>query len=265
MQDSGSEGEKNGKLRRAMDEGADIAGGAIGGALGVISGDPAFAAALGAAGVAAGSTLRHVGSEIVDRMLGPRERKRVGAVMAIIARDIHTRTKRGERVRSDDFFDRTTAGRCDAEEIAESVVLKCQREPEEKKIQYMGHFYANVTFHPEIGAHLAHQLIKHAEQMTYRQFCIMNIAKFDNYRPLLREGDYRGQGTFQLPLQELLYEVLVLYNRGFVNFSGEVAFGPTDVKPRAMKAQGLGMHLATLLNVELIPEEDILPIVEQLR
>ena len=185
--------------------------------------------------------------------------------MAIIARDIHIRTKRGEKVRSDDFFDQKTGGRSDAEDVAESVFLKCQREPEEKKIQYMGHFYANVAFHPEVSAHMAHQLIKHAEQMTYRQFCLLNIAKFDNHRTELRESDYRGQGSFPLPLQELLYEAMDLYHRGFVNFDGEVVFGPTDVKPRSMKAQGLGMHLATLLNVEFISEDDLLPIVEQLR
>ena len=139
---------ENPKLRRAIDEGFEITGGAIGGALGVISGDPALAGALGAAGVAAGSALRQVGNEIVGRLLGPRERKRVGAVVSVIAKDIHARTLRGERVRNDGFFSEDPNARSDAEEVAESVLLKCQREPEEKKIEYMGHFFANVAFHP---------------------------------------------------------------------------------------------------------------------
>ena len=67
-----------------------------------------------------------------------------------------------------------------------------------------------------------------------------------------------------MELQEVLYECLDLYGRGFVNFGGDVAFGPTDVKPRAMKAQGLGLHLATLLNVEFIPEPDLAATLDQL-
>ena len=255
---------ENPKLRRAIDEGVEITGGAIGGALGVISGDPALAGVLGAAGVAAGSALRQVGSEIADRVLGPRERKRLGAVVSVIASDIHMRTRRGENVRTDGFFTENPNKRSDAEEVAESVLLKCQREPEEKKIQYMGHFFANVAFHSQVSAEMAHQLAKHAEQMTYRQFCLLKIAKFDNYHPRLREGDYRGQSNFSVELQEVLYECLDLYVRGFVNFGGDVAFGPTDVKPRTMKAQGLGFHLATLLNVELIPESDLAATLQQL-
>ena len=256
---------ENTRLRRVIREGFELAGGAAGASLGVVSGEPALAPVLGAAGVAAGNTLRYVGNEFVERILGPRERKRVGAVISIIAKDIHSRTSRGERVRTDGFFDRNDGRQSDAEEVAESVFLKCQREPEEKKIEYMGHFYSNVVFHPEISAHAAHQLIKHAEQLTYRQFCLLKIAKFDNYRAGLQENDYRGRESFSLDLQQILYEALDLYTRGFVNFGGEVAFGPTDINPRKMQAQGLGVHLAILLNVESIPDEDLSPIIEQLR
>ena len=139
---------ENPKLRRAIDEGVEITGGAIGGALGVISGDPALAGVLGAAGVAAGSALRQVGNEIVDRVLGPRERKRVGAVVSVIAKVIHARTLRGENVRNDGFFSEDPNKRSDAEEVAESILLKCQREPEEKKIQYMGHFFRKRSILP---------------------------------------------------------------------------------------------------------------------
>ena len=252
------------KLRRAIDEGVEITGGAIGSALGLISGDPALAPVLGAAGVAAGSALRQVGNEFAGRVLGPRERKRLGAAVSVIASDIHKRTLRGEKVRTDGFFTENPNKRSDAEEVAESVLLKCQREPEEKKIQYMGHFFANVAFDPQISAEMAHQLAKHAEQMTYRQFCILKIAICYNYRPRLREGDYRGQSIFSVELQEVLYECFHLYGRGFVNFGGDVAFGPTDIKPRTMKAQGLGLHLATLLNVALIPESDLAATLQQL-
>ena len=129
----------------------------------------------------------------------------------------------------------------------------------------MGHFFSNVVFHAEISPEMAHHLLKHAEQMTYRQFCLLKIAQFDNDRSRLRQEDYRGDRTFPLELQQVLYEIYDLYNRGFINFGGAAALGVTDVKPRAMKVQGMGLTLAILLGVIFIPEEDLSPIVDQLR
>ena len=253
------------KLRRIVDEGAGIAGGAGGAALGLLSGDPLITTALGGVGAAAASVLRHVGHEFVDRLLGPRERTRVGAVLAVMAHDVHARRADGAEFRTDGFFDAGSGGRRDADEVAESVLLKCQREPEEKKIPHMGHFFAHVAFRPDISALMAHQLAKHAEQLTYRQFCLLNIATYRRPEYSLRPGDYRGQGSFTTELMQVLYELLDLYNRGFVNFGGEVIFGPSDVKPGSMKSQGLGLHLTTLLDVRLIPDEELTPIVAQLR
>ena len=64
---------------------------------------------------------------------------------------------------------------------------------------------------------------------------------------------------------QILYELLDLYNRGFLHYGGEVVFGPTDVKPGSMQTQGLGVPLAVLLKVRLIPDDDLTPIVAQLR
>lgn len=255
----------NDKLRRMIEEGSKIAGGAGVAALGLLSSDPLITTALGGAGSVVESVLRYVGHEFVDRFLGPRERKRVGAVLAVIAQDIHEHRTRGEDFRTDGFFHAEPGGRRDADEVAESVLLKCQREPEEKKIPYMGHYYANVAFRPDISALMAHQLAKHAEQLTYRQFCLLNIATYRKPHHRLRPKDYRGQGSFTVELMQVLYELLDLYNRGFVNFQGEVVFGPSDVKPGSMQSQGLGVHLAALLDVRLIPDDDLIPIVEQLR
>ena len=256
----------NDKLRRMIDEGAEIVGGAAGAALGLLSGDPVLVTALGGAGAAAASALHHVGHEFVDRFLGPRERKRVGAVMAVIAQEIHAHRAKGKELRTDGFFDAGPRGRCDADEVAESVLLKCQREPEEKKILYMGHFFANVAISPDISALMAHQLAKHAEQLSYRQFCLLNIATYRRPHHRLRSEDYRGgQETVSVELIQVLYELLDLYNRGFVHFGSEVVFGPTDVKPGSMQAQGLGVPLAVLLDVRLIPDDDLTPIIAQLQ
>ena len=255
---------KNDSIRKLIDGGAEIAGGAVGGALGFLAAGPFGAAFLGAAGAAAVRALKHIGQEASERLLGPREKVRVGAVLAIAAAEIDQRIKNGESVRSDDFFDRKSSGRSDAEEVAESVLLKSQREPEERKIPYMGHLLSSVAFDAQISAQMAHQIMKAAEELTYRQLCVLKLAVmrqgFD-----LRDGDYRGHDSVSKQLYQVLYECLDLYHRGLINFGGKVAFGPTDIAPGKMIVQGLGADIFNLMKLATIPDEDLIPIAVQLK
>lgn len=267
---SNSAEDKHGGIRRLINIGAEIAGGAVGGALGFLAGGPGGAALLGAGGAAAAAALKNIGEEASERLLGPREQVRVGGVLAIAAGEIRQRLESGESVRTDGFFEPKGASRSDAEEVAESVLLKSQREPEEKKIPYMGHLFAAVAFDTQISAQMAHQIIKIAEQLTYRQLCILKLAGLKlaglNQPFVLREGDYRSQGGgFTKELYQVLYECLDLYYKGLINFGGEVAFGPTDVKPGSMTVQGLGADVFNLMKLALIPDSDLAPIAVQLR
>ena len=251
-------------IRRLINSGLEIAGGAVGGALGFLAGGPADAALWGAGGAAAALALKRIGQEASERLLGPREEVRIGGVLAIAVGEIRQRLEAGERVRADGFFEQKQKGRSDAEEVAESVLLKSQREPEEMKIPYMGHLLSNVAFDAAISVHMAHQITKAAEQLTYRQLCLLKLATVkDGFG--LRAEDYREQGQFQKGLYQILYECLDLYHRGFLNFGGAVAFGPTDVAPGKMTVQGLGVDVFNLMKLSLIPNEDLLPIVAQLK
>lgn len=145
-----SEEEQNG-IRKLISTGAEIAGGAVGGALGFLAGGPAGAALGGAGGAAAAAALKHIGEEASERLLAPREQVRVGGVLAIAAEEVRRRVEQGESVRTDGFFESRNGGRPDAEEVAESILLKSQREAEEKKIPYMGHLFAAVAFDPQIS------------------------------------------------------------------------------------------------------------------
>lgn len=251
------------KIESLINSGGDIAGAAIGGALGFLLGGPGGAVAGGPGGIVAANAMKRIGSDVVNRLLGPREKVRLGGAMAIAAEHIQARTERGERVRADGFFENQRAGRTDAEEVAESVLMRCQREAEEKKIRYMAYLIGNVAFEENISAHLAHQIIKSAETMTYRQFCLMKLAVIKAHFPL-RDHDYRGQQQFAKNLYEVLYECLDLYSRAFVNFGGEVLFGPTDVKPASMTLQGVGIDMFNLMGLATIPHADIDPIVRVL-
>jgi hypothetical protein len=256
------------RVRDLIDAGTEIAGGATSAGVGVILGTavagPPGAIVGGALGGAAAHVLRRAGEEISERLLGAREKVRVGAVLALAAEDIRARAAAGEKLRGDGFFAKEPHRRSQADEVAESVLLKAQREPEERKIPFIALLMSGIAFDASISVELAHQLTKAAEQLTYRQFCVLRLAVVKDQFSL-RSTDYRGHGSFGTELLQLLYECFDLYHRGFINFGGEVAFGPSDVKPGAMTVQGLGAFLYNLMRLSGIPEADIRQIELQLR
>ena len=256
--------QKNDNLKQLFDNYAEIVGGGIGAVLGFLAGDPITAAFSGAGGAAAAGILKNIGQEFSSRQLSPREDFRVGKVLAIAAWEIHRRLEKGESLRNDGFFDRKPTGRSAAVEIAEAIMLKCQREPQEKKIPYMGYLKAGIAFDSNVSADMGHQLIKVAGELTYRQLCILKLAVVKNEFGL-RDGDYRGQGTFTKEIYEVLYECLDLYHRAYINFGGEVAFGPTDIKPGSMTVQGIGTDLFNLMKLSSIPDENVIPIAKVLK
>lgn len=256
MRPEESSSKNQGALQRLLGAGAEIAGAAVGGALGFFAAGPAGAAAGGAAGAVASSVLKHVGDEISERVLSPREKVRVGGVLALVAVEVKSRIDSGQTPRTDGFFSPGAGERSDADEVTEAVLLRSQREAEEKKLPYVAHLLASIAFDSGISAAMAHQLIKASEQLTYRQLCLLRLSVIKDVFAL-RKSDYRQQGQFQIELLQVLYECLDLYTRGFVHFSGEVAFGPSDINPGKMTAQGLGAHLHNGMQLSTIPISDI--------
>jgi hypothetical protein len=255
-EDTSDTDSNDGAIRKLLGAGAEIAGAAVGGALGFFASGPAGAAVGGAAGAVASSVLRHIGDEISERVLSPRERARVGGVLALVAAEVESRIATGQRLRSDGFFDLGAFGRSDAEEVAEAVLLRSQREAEERKLPYVAHLFSSIAFDANIGAEMAHQLIKVSEQLTYRQLCLLRLSVV-RMEFGLRDDDYRDQKEFPITLLQVLYECFDLYTRGLVNFGGTVAFGPADVRPGMMIAQGLGAYLYNTMQLYQVPMEEV--------
>ena len=178
--------------------------------------------------------------------------------------EIHRRLEHGETLRADGFFEKKQGDRSDAEEVAESVLLKVQREPEEKKIPYMGCLFASTAFNPEISVQMAHQLTKITEQLTYRQLCILRLSVVKATYSL-RDRNYREQGKFSKDLYQVLYECKELKIREYIAIEGAGLSGVTDVKPSGLTLQGIGADLYNLMRLSLIPDVDIIPIAEQLK
>jgi hypothetical protein len=256
--------DENKGIRWLINSGAEIAGSAVGGALGFLAAGPAGAAILGAGGATVAIALKHIGQETSERFLGPREAVRIGGVLALATEEIRQRIEAGENIRSDDFFEQKQSGRSDAEEVVESILLKSQKEPEEKKLLYMAHLLSSIAFNTEISAYMAHQITKIAEQLTYRQLCILKLA-FTKEEFVLRQENYRSHTNFTKNLYQVLYEIHDLERRGLVVFGVEVIFGLTDISPNKIKVEGLGKDIVHLMKLNLIPKEDILPVVTQLK
>ena len=278
---SGKSAEGKDSIERLLERGTEMLGSGANavtsGALALLIGGPEGLAIGGVLGKGVEIALNKVGQEISTRQLAPREETRVGDAFAYAAAEINRRLENGDALRDDGFFDQNRAGRSDAEEAAESILLKIQREPEEKKIQYMGYLLSSIAFNPEISVQMAHQLTKIAEQLTYRQLCILKLSVVkEKYE--LRNMDYREHGDLSRDLYQVLYECAELYDKQFINFKGESNLhageykdfgatidGLTSAKPRRMTLQGLGEDLFNLMNLYSIPDEDIAPIAVQLK
>ena len=256
------------RIERLIERGTEMLGSGANavtsGALALLVGSPEGLAIGGVLGKGVEIALNKVGQEISARQLAPREETRVGAAFAYAAAEINRRLEEGDMLRNDGFFDEKQAWRSDAEEVAESVLLKVQREPEEKKIPYMGNLFSSIAFEPEFNLPYSHQLIKVAEQVTYRQLCIFKLADVKEKHGLRDEfiHNQRKLGRNRYPV---LYECVDLANKEYIYLGGETALGMGNAIPSQMSLQGIGADLFHLMRLCLIPDADIAPIAEQLK
>jgi hypothetical protein len=119
--------------------GSDLAGAAVGGALGTLGGPLGVAVGAGG-GVVVTRALKRVGAEIQQRWLAPRQRLRAGGAFAIAVNEIMERLESGAHVRDDEFFTEGVDDRSSAEELLEGVLLHAAQAYEERNVPYLGQF-----------------------------------------------------------------------------------------------------------------------------
>ena len=263
--------QKDEDILQLIDISGEITGSTIAGlAIGFLSGDPFIAAALGISGKALEIGIRKFGNEILKRMMGPREKVRVGAAVAFALAGIRQRLENGEKPRKDGFFDKNDKGRSESDEVLENMVLKVQREPEEKKAPYIAKIYENTYFHQEISTDLSHKIIKSAEQLTYQQLCILSMVgkRKDNQEFL---GNFQSNFQSDLPLEvsKLLHDCFELITNGYIQgglmltYSGQLPQYET-LNPASMHPGNIGRVIFELMNLKDIPDDDIVPIAKLL-
>ncbi len=234
----------------------DLTGRSSGALKGFSIGGPAGAVGGAISGVLIQYGLRAVVPIFTKGFASPRERLRIATVLIIANEKINENLKQGRKIRGDGFFTPGIDERSPSEEIMEGVLRAAQKEYEEKKIVYIGNLLANLAFEEEVSRGDANRLIREAEQLSYRQLCILSLGK-NKERYALRKTDYRGGGQFSFSLMVAMEDMSDVCTRGMINFGGEALLGITDVNPGKMALQSTGNALYTLMELSEIRREDL--------
>jgi len=255
---------KDKSTEELIDIGSEITGGVTGSIIGFLAAGPAGALVGGASGPIITRAVKKIAGEIRHRYLGHREEVRIGATLTYAVEKIKEKIDQGRQVRQDDFFDYEQNDRPPAEEIMEGVLIASQKEHQEKKLKYYGILLANFAFDSKFDKEQANHLLKAAQQLTYRQLCILALfAKKEQYG--LRGIDYTSQGTINQDLTILLQETYELNTLGMLNCAGEEMLGLSDVNPAKMNIHGVGAFLYNLMELWTIEKNDINKIVGLLK
>lgn len=116
---------------------------------------------------------------MAKRTLGNREARRIGSLSEIAAEEIRRQIDSNRSLRTDGFFDRYTDDRSAADELFEGVLLVAQREHEEKRLHLLSKTMARFAFSPSIDRSECNFLIRLAERLSYRQFCLLSLFNPD--------------------------------------------------------------------------------------
>ncbi len=257
---------KENKAQKLLELGSNIAGTVIAtGAAAFLVAGPAESAAIAGGGVLLSEGLKQLCNDLYDRVLSKREKQRVGAAAAFAIELIKERLVKGQKLRTDDFFDPTVSGRSKGDEIFEGVLLKARDTYQEKKIKFISSIFANVAFNL-ISDSYANQLLRLMGVLSYRQLCC--LALFQNntdnaYK--LRDQDYNGSPTYPELVSEL-QDIYELYNYG-LTFCREphgneklhlkALLSHLHIDPASMILTPLGNNLYYLADLGEISKADI--------
>jgi len=217
-------------------------------------------------GAAAGAAIGSVLADIGGRLLGRREKARVGGAAIYASRAYEERIAKGDCLRDDNWFDSRPHGRSIAAEICEGTLLLAQREHEERKIEFYGYMLANISFRPEVDEYLANWLLNLADELTWMQLVLLALVgrKDDFQLPDVIVGETRGDWT-QWGLHQQLSDLgygrreLVMASRA----PSETGSGSYSIPARidrrlvAAELQGAALWLYPLMWLHRVPARDI--------
>lgn len=238
MSDADSESKAVARLSGAIEAGSDLVGASAGAALGIFGGPPGVIGGA-MAGVVITRSLRSVGSALVERFTGPREQLRIGGAIAVAAEDIGARLDEGMTPRPDWDGEVGDPPRTDVDEILEGVLRHAADAYQERKVPYLGHFYAHVAFDESYAAAEVHLLLNPFERITYRGLVLMALLAEPSYEDQLGDAEMRriASGVMQPQTVTFMLAVAELNALGGADLIG---VGQSDGKQVANYASVLG-------------------------
>ena len=241
-----------------LDAGAAAAGAAVGSNIGVVVAGPAGAIGGATLGALAQSAVQWIGKEIKDRQLSKREERKIGTVYELAQQIIAEKLKEGKEIRNDDFFTQKEENRSSAEEITEEAFFAAQRESEEKKLPYLSYLYANIFFDETVDKHMAVQLFRMAERLTYRQFQILTMLggiqltiESTGFQPLKVDTFKTISGFKDISIAT---DIFGLYREGIIQ-SKSAVLDPAGITPADLHVGGCGALLYNLMELNKAPFE----------
>jgi len=277
-------------LRRMLEAGASLSGATAGAAVGAAVAGPVGIPGGAAAGWAV-EQLMQVGGEYAVRTLGRREEMRVGSVLLLASDEISARVMRGDEPR-EDLRELMTPSRSAAEELAEAALQAAAHTHEERKLPFLAHLIASITFDESVSHAHANQLLRLADDLTYRQLALLSayaeLGKSSDLLELWGEAPRFDEESGELA--SLRADLLDLFRRGLVRVSQrersvrkEKPYRPSasrrgsfprfpeheyvkeqlpwpampgEISPRDVRLSLEGALLARLMRVEEIPSEE---------
>jgi hypothetical protein len=156
------------------------------------------------------SSFHIVEEDFFSRLMSTRETLKTERGLKYVYGKITKLLDLGLTPRTDGFFDQHEDARSTSDEILEGVLFKCRVEHEEKKIRYISNIYAYTAFHAEVSPEMANFLLQFAQEMTYRQMCVLAIiGQSESRTPSWGPKD--GDPAFEMEYKRLE----AMWQRGF--------------------------------------------------
>lgn len=245
-----------------IDAGAEAIGSLGGAGLGlVIAGPPG--ALIGAVAAPIGTAIIKQAARVARAHLSKREEVRVGSVLATAASEISRRTKDGENLRSDGFFELSVDNRSAGDEVVEAVVRAAESEAEERKLPYIGFLLANIAFDETVSREFANRFVSLAHGLTYLE--ISYLALFHVARQRIDELDLADE----LPAEAKTYAlsgasemiarldpIWSIYTQHFISGPSR-SMGIGGLVPNELQSFGVGKQLAELMELNRMPIEEL--------
>lgn len=234
------------------------AGGAAGSFLG-----PVGAIAGAAVTPVIGRLMGSAGRAIQRRFLSSKEEVRIGGALAVALGRIEERRRAGEQPRQDGLFDPDS----DPRGLLEGTLRSAARSYDEKKVPFIGAFYASFVFEEDVNVNTGQFLLNLLDRLTYHYFCCLayfaDPATHEERMHIQAAAEEDGDRTPPILVAELA-EMANLGLLGFVQPDGSTTnpgstFGSLTITGKTLAGTApteLGKTLVRMAELDKIPKED---------